>query len=170
MKGDQDRVPSEKSDSTVIDDASRSLFRFGRAFARLPMRDLLAGGGAQASELSAILVVQSVEAAYRDGQDVTVGAIAAQLGIDPSTASRLVAQAERAGLIDRRASPRDARASFLSLTAKGRVLADGAARYQRVVFESATGDWSVEEKQSFARLFLRFTDAIVTALEQDHKR
>lgn len=50
----------------------------------------------------------------------TAGAVAAALDLDPGYLSRLLAQFERAGLVRRRASQRDARFADLRLTPRGR--------------------------------------------------
>ncbi len=166
---DQIRAWSAPSDTTAIDDASRSLFRLGRAFGRLPMRDLLVAAPGRGPELSAIMVVQTVEAIAGAGREATVGMVADQLGVDPSTASRLVAQSVQAGFLHRVASQVDARARGHALTDAGRALAESAAQYQRAVFDAATVNWSDHERQEFARLFVRFSDAIVTALNEDRE-
>jgi DNA-binding MarR family transcriptional regulator len=163
------RSRPETPEATAIDDASRSLFRLGRAFGRFPRRELLETSSGRGPELSAILVVQAVEAITLAGREVTVGMIADHLGVDPSTASRLVAQSVQAGFLRRVASQVDARARGHALTAAGHSLAEGAAQYQRAVFNAATASWTDHERQEFARLFVRFADAIVPALDEDRE-
>jgi DNA-binding MarR family transcriptional regulator len=169
MDEERERSRAESSELRAIEDASRSLFRLGRAFGRLPRRDLLRTPTARDVELSAIHVVQAVEAGEESGREVTIGVVAAQLGIDPSTASRLVTLAVEAGYLRRRAALRDRRAIALELTEQGRDLAEGAARFQRSVFDAATTGWPDEERQAFARLFVRFADAIVPALNDNRE-
>ena len=56
-----------------------------------------------------------------------------ELGLDPGYLSRLIAGLERAGLLVRKRSPADARASGLQLTRKGRMAAgklDDASRQE----------------------------------------
>lgn len=150
--------------SAVLDNAGRALFRLGRIFSKQPLRQLLTQHTARAVELSRILVVQAVEAGSAEpGREVTVGAVAEHLGLDPSTASRLVAETIRAGYLARAASPADARRVRLALTDAGRALAEDARRYQRAVFEQVTADWSERERREFARLFIRFADAVAEA-------
>jgi DNA-binding MarR family transcriptional regulator len=154
---------------SALDAASRNLFQLGRAFGRLPMRELLATDAGRAPELSAILVVQAVEEIARSRREATIGAVAAQLGIDPSTASRLVAQSVQSGLLRRDASQSDGRVRSLDLSEAGRGLAADAARYQRAVFDAATAEWTAEERETFAHLFAKFAGAIVAALNEDHR-
>ncbi|HEU5156953.1 MAG TPA: MarR family winged helix-turn-helix transcriptional regulator [Streptosporangiaceae bacterium] len=94
-------------------------------------------------------------------EDVTVGSVAELLGIDPSTASRLVGHAIDAGFIARRPSPRDARRANLQLTDAGRRLKAVADRFRRAYLAELLADWNEGERAEFARLLSRFTDAAV---------
>jgi DNA-binding MarR family transcriptional regulator len=146
-------------------DAGAALFRLGRLFARRHAhRDGGAGQG-RAVELSRILVAEAVAAGPATPEaEVTIGIVAARLAIDPSTASRLVAEAIRDGYVSRGPSTIDARRSSLHLTAQGAALVEDARRYQRTIFEQITADWSAEEQASFARLLVRFTDGVAARL------
>ncbi len=148
----------------ILDEAGRALFRLGRVFARMPRRDLLEGSTVREAELSAILLVQAVEDLEAAGEDATVGTLAERLGVDPSTASRLVAQAVRAWYLRRVALQGDGRAVALALTAAGRALGESAARYQRTVFEEATRGWSAGDRAAFASLFVRFARGVAAML------
>ena len=147
--------------SSVLDDAGQALFRLGRIFSKQPMSQVLMGRTGRAVELSRVLVVQAVEVGPEDpGQEVTVGMVADRLGIDPSTASRVVAETIPAGHLSRVASAADARRVHLELTDAGRTLSEHARRYQRGVFEQVTREWSDGERHEFARLLTRFVDAV----------
>ena len=61
---------------------------------------------------------------------VTIGALAARLGVTQQAASKSVADLERRGYVERTADPDDARARLVSLTARGEAVI-GAARDQR---------------------------------------
>lgn len=155
----------ESDAEATLDAAGQALFWLGRSIGRQPPRQLLAGSTGAAAELGHILAVQAVEAAgaARPGDEVTVGTVAARLDLDPSTASRLVAAALRAGYLTRAAAPGDARRAALALSDQGRELAASARRHQRAVFEEATRDWSATERRDFARHFVRFAAAIVAS-------
>lgn len=153
----------------MLAEASRALFQLGRTFGKLPLQQVLTEQTARAAELSQILVVQAVEAQTGRAQTATVGAVAAELAIEPSTASRLVAQTIRAGYLVRTVSQTDGRAAQLALTPAGQELADQARRYQRAVFEQVTRTWPAPERQEFARLFVKFADAVSAALLDEDK-
>ncbi|HEU4328408.1 MAG TPA: MarR family transcriptional regulator [Roseiflexaceae bacterium] len=151
---------SEGDSQAGLEAAGQALFRLGRIFARQPLPHLLAQRTERAVELSRILVAEAVAAGEQTGQEITVGAVAERLAIDPSTASRLVAETIQAGYLTRSPAPEDARRSLLALTEAGRELVEHARRYQRAVFEQATAAWPAEDRQTFARLLVLFTDSI----------
>jgi DNA-binding MarR family transcriptional regulator len=92
--------------------------------------------------------------------EVTVGAVAERLEIDPSTASRLVGHAIDAGLVSRRPSPTDARRANLQLTEAGERVKQVSHRFRMAYLANLMEDWAEEEKAEFARLLTRFTDAV----------
>lgn len=161
---------TECDDTQILDDAGRALFRFGRIFARMPRRDLFIPASRNDPDVSAILLVQAVEDAEMSGEAATVGVLADRLGIDPSTASRLIAQAVRSRYLRRVAVQDDGRAVALVLTDTGRELAAGAARYQRSVFDEATREWPEADRVAFAALFVRFTGGVARMLERAEHR
>jgi DNA-binding MarR family transcriptional regulator len=152
--------------SAALDAAGQALFRLGRLFGRQPLADVLVARTGRPVELSRVLVVQAVaDAAAPDPDDngqheVTVGVVAERLGIDPSTASRLVAETVREGYLARSTSTVDGRRACLDLTDAGRALNAGSRRFQRKVFEQATRGWSEPDRLTFARLFVTFAGAI----------
>lgn len=152
-------------DATLLDAAGQALFRLGRLFSKPPPAPDLADRAGRAIELSRILVVQAVAAGPPDQEgEMTVGGVAARLDIDPSTASRLVAEALADGYLSRSTSRADARRANLDLTDAGRALAAAARRYQRAVFEHVTRAWPDDERREFARLFVTFADAVADAV------
>jgi DNA-binding MarR family transcriptional regulator len=95
--------------------------------------------------------------------DVTVGAVAERLEIDPSTASRLVGHAIDAGFVARRPSPRDARRANLQLTDAGKRLKAVGDRFRQAYLAELLADWTDAECAEFARLLSRFTAAAARA-------
>lgn len=153
---EQTGAPNTTDRSSIMGEAGKALFRLGRFFGRQALPQSLARRTESGVELSQILAVQAVEAGLEADQEVTVGTVAQHLGLDPSTASRVVADAVRDGLLARAASQADGRRSLLELTEDGRNLAAAACGYQRSVFETVTANWTEAERQEFARLFVRF--------------
>ncbi|WP_155885012.1 MarR family winged helix-turn-helix transcriptional regulator [Actinomadura flavalba] len=153
----------------ILADISLALFHLRRVWVKPDLmrriRAQTAGGpGGRPLQLSNLMVVQAVAALHRDpGQtpcgEVTVGAVAERLEIDPSTASRLVGHAIDAGLVSRRPSPQDARRANLGLTAGGERVKAVAERFRRAYLDELMAGWTGEERTDFARLLSRFADA-----------
>jgi DNA-binding MarR family transcriptional regulator len=96
----------------------------------------------------------------RDG-DQRCSALAAQVGVDVSVASRQLAVLERLGYVERRPDPQDGRASLLRLTDAGSA-ALAATRAHR-------GEWALAAlaawDESEARVLTELLDRLVADLE-----
>ncbi|MFI0454028.1 MarR family winged helix-turn-helix transcriptional regulator [Actinomadura sp. 6N118] len=166
-KGDQpEAVPDP-----VLSDIALALFHLRRVWAKPDLMKRIraqtsSGPGGRPLQLSNLMVVHAVAALSFDGEDerrlsaeVTVGAVAERLEIDPSTASRLVGHAIDAGLVSRRPSPMDARRANLGLTDAGMRVKQVADRFRRAYLDELMTDWTGTEREDFARLLTRFADA-----------
>ncbi|GAB7184971.1 hypothetical protein ATKI12_4802 [Kitasatospora sp. Ki12] len=91
--------------------------------------------------------------------EITVGAVARHLGVDPSVASRMVSDCISAGHLVREASQQDGRRTVLRLSPGGRELMARFGRHQRSAFEHITADWTERERLEFARLMLKYVDS-----------
>lgn len=150
----------------VLIQAAEALFRLGRLFSRVGVLSSGDGHTARAIELSRILIVQAVETVQtRTEQEVTIGIIAQQLAVEPSTSSRLVADTVKDGYIVRSASTTDSRRVQLDLTDTGRALAHDIRAYQLGIFRQVTSDWTESERTEFARLFVQFTEAVAVSVQ-----
>ncbi|GAA4609306.1 hypothetical protein GCM10023195_37390 [Actinoallomurus liliacearum] len=110
-------------------------------------------------QLSNLMVIYAVARQGEERGDVTVGAVAELLDVDPSTASRLVGHAIDAGFVSRRASPVDARRAHLQLTDAGCRIKLMADEFRRHFIGRLVADWTPDERSEFARLLRRFSDA-----------
>ena len=90
--------------------------------------------------------------------EVTVGLIAERLGIDPSRASRVVADVVERGYARRVASQLDARRICLELTGKGSNFVEAVRRNKLEIFARALGKWNERELVVFASLLDRFSN------------
>ncbi|GAA4234503.1 hypothetical protein GCM10022254_39470 [Actinomadura meridiana] len=165
--------PGERLDDPVLANIGMALFLLRRAWTT---PDLMKRIRAQTSDgtserplqISNLMVVNAVaalttqaETDQSDGpvHEITVGAVAERLEIDPSTASRLVGHAIDAGLVSRRCSPVDGRRANLALTDAGRRVKRVSDRFRRAHLDALMTGWSVDERAEFARLLTRFADA-----------
>lgn len=96
------------------------------------------------------------EAGEVPGNEPSVGMVAEHLGVDPSRASRMVADAVRGGYVRRVASQSDGRRMCLELTGAGRKLLQTTSSFRRRVFSQVMASWSDSECVEFARLLAKF--------------
>jgi DNA-binding MarR family transcriptional regulator len=96
--------------------------------------------------------------------------LAAQNALDPSTVSRAVAALVRLGLVQRTADPADGRASFLALTGNGRAALIETYEWYDQLLTGALGHWSPADLTAFAALLHRFSDDVLTHLDDPHPR
>jgi DNA-binding MarR family transcriptional regulator len=121
-------------------------------------------------QLSNLLVIYAITGHAEEQGDVTVGAVAEYLDIDPSTASRLVGHSIDAGFVSRRPSPVDARRAHLRLTEAGLRVKEMADDFRRRFIAQLVAGWSPEDREEFARLLVRFAEAVAAfPLEERHE-
>ncbi len=107
--------------------------------------------------LGVLGVLDAVTDAPPDGE-VTVGLVADRLGLDPSRASRLVAESVDAGLLARRPSKEDGRRTCLELTSQGDEVVERVQAVRRSYVADRMAKWTAHEQRTFARLLRRFVD------------
>jgi DNA-binding MarR family transcriptional regulator len=84
--------------------------------------------------------------------------VAAELAVDQSGASRMVARAAELGYLATRPSATDARRRAVSLTAEGAALLAAAHDWQESIFDTLTEDWTATERADFHRAMIRLVD------------
>ncbi|MEW1640352.1 MarR family winged helix-turn-helix transcriptional regulator [Streptomyces sp. NPDC093801] len=138
--------------------AEELLNAVGPAFGKLRRSSLLeVQDPISPKDLSRTLVLNVVlEIAHDDAREVTVGAVGAHLGVDPSVASRMVSDCIAAGYLVRAASQRDGRRTVLHLSPAGEELMARFRRHQRSAYEYITADWSEHDRLELARLMVKY--------------
>ncbi|GAA3089711.1 DNA-binding MarR family transcriptional regulator [Kribbella aluminosa] len=107
-----------------------------------------------------VLVVESVYA-VSGRRAATINAVAHEIGIDQSGASRMVKEATAAGYLELRAADGDARRREVSVTDAGLELLEQAHAWQEEVFEQLTTGWSERRRTQFRR-------DLLSLLERSH--
>lgn len=115
-------------------------------------------------ELSHLDVLEAVRRAEAAGE-VTVGAVAEILRIDPSRASRIVAEMVTRGVLRRKASQADARRIVVVLTALGQRLLSEIQAQKRALIGDIVADWSEAQVETFSRLFDQFIGGFEQAFQ-----
>lgn len=129
------------------------LFRFVRHWSRRPATQ---DTGVDQGRL--VLVSEAVHDLSQRGATATVNAIAHEIGIDQSGASRLIKSATAAGYLIMTASPADGRRREASLTPAGRSMLDQAHRWQEEIFDQLTTGWSEKRRCDFEKAMAELMD------------
>jgi DNA-binding MarR family transcriptional regulator len=90
--------------------------------------------------------------------------LAVEACLDLSTVSRQVAALETAGLVRRTADPSDRRASLIEATDTGTEVFLANRDAWLAIWRELIGDWTPEERQTFATLFTQLNGAIADRL------
>jgi DNA-binding MarR family transcriptional regulator len=107
-----------------------------------------------------VMVLEAVRARTASGAGpASVNDVARELGLDQSGASRLVARAERLGLL-RRQAPRGVGApTAVTVTAAGDTLLEQAHAWQDEVLRTLTAQWPDDDVRALIALMQRLVDA-----------
>lgn len=89
-------------------------------------------------------------------EPMTVGGLAAEMGVTQPVASRTVAACVAEGLLRRVACQDDARRTVVELTDVGVAEHGRLATEQRATFEDITADWEPSDRVRFAEFLVRY--------------
>ena len=161
MTPPDDPAPTDDTPAAARADAvaeiDAALGRLRRSMARRSLGRRVLDQLGVAIEPAVVEVIDIIaEADALEPAGVAIGTVAARLDVDPSQASRLVAESVRAGLVTRLASPGDGRRSVLKLTPAGSALIDATRRQKRALLLGHVADWNDDELAAFAALLARF--------------
>ncbi len=104
-----------------------------------------------------------LEAMRRAGGEVTVGAIADAMRIDPSRGSRLVSELVGRGVLRRDASQEDGRRSIIARTELGDRLLAEMRSVKHSLLQQVLEDWEERDLHAFSQLFDRFVSGFEDA-------
>ena len=105
-----------------------------------------------------VLVTEAVHALTQRGIVATVNAVAHEIGVDQSGASRLVKSATEAGYLTMQASPIDGRQRQATVTSFGHALLQQAHDWQERVFDRLTEGWSEQQRRDFQQAMTDLID------------
>ncbi|MET7420128.1 MarR family winged helix-turn-helix transcriptional regulator [Dactylosporangium sp. NPDC005555] len=136
-----------------VDGGGPALFRLVRFWSRRWAAGISQDEG---SDVAHVLVLEAVAAAGRPAQ---IGAVAVELGLDRSNASRMVAASVTAGLVTKTVSAQDARRTSLDLTPAGEDLLAAARAWQAQTFARMVADWPAADARRFAAYLVRLAES-----------
>jgi DNA-binding MarR family transcriptional regulator len=143
----------------------RAMVRIRRSQGRRTVGKLMQRKVGARINLANIAVADALEELADDGvENPSIGEMAERLGIEPSRASRMTASAIRAGFVRRIASQLDGRLSRLTLTSEGRKALRMTREFRVAFFSQLMSGWPHHDCEEFAKLLIRFTEALPTIL------
>ena len=151
------------SPARPLAELDRALLELRRLVNRPGYRHRLLGPLGRRVELSTVRVLHAIDQAPTPP---SIGTVAMTLAIDPSTASRLVEQRVKDGLLERSPDPDDRRRSVLRLTPSGYALLAELAASRIEMLSEVTEDWSSTDLRTLERLLERLTDGFDAYEEQ----
>ncbi len=151
------------SPARPLAELDRALLELRRLVNRPGYRHRLLGPLGRRVELSTVRVLHAIDQAPTPP---SIGTVAMTLAIDPSTASRLVEQRVKDGLLERSPDPDDRRRSVLRLTPSGHALLAELAASRIEMLSEVTEDWSSTDLRTLERLLERLTDGFDAYEEQ----
>jgi DNA-binding MarR family transcriptional regulator len=136
--------------------SGQSLFAFVRFWSR---RWTGVGIGVDAQRGRDVMVLEAVHTLAGSRRSASINEVARELGVDQSGASRMVARAERLGLVTRQPSGRVGVAASITVTTTGEELLRQAHAWQDEVVRTLTADWP----QGDVRMLVTLMDRLVRA-------
>jgi DNA-binding MarR family transcriptional regulator len=146
--------------STPPPDGGPALFRLVRYWSRRWAGGVSGEVAGEQRTVAAVLVVEAVHTIGTASGAATVGAVAHQLGLDQSGASRMVRDATAAGFLARAESTQDRRRAALQLTEEGHALLAASHDWQRHAFHELTADWDEDDRVRFAGYLVRLAGGL----------
>jgi DNA-binding MarR family transcriptional regulator len=146
----------------VLSQLDDALIRLRRLWQNPPFKRILVEPDGARLEMSTVLVTDAINRLqHADPPEVArVGDIAERLDVAPSTASRLVDRAVRAGMVARGTAAADSRHVTLTLTPAGSALLGRACLFRTRYLEQVLKGWTRDDVATLARLLDRFADAV----------
>jgi DNA-binding MarR family transcriptional regulator len=140
-----------------------ALFQIIRFWSRRWAAGAARDGAGDAQHVGHVLILEAIAAAVRSSQaahadesgaslsgPAAIGDVAAELGLDRSNASRMLAAAVSAGLVTKATSAADARRTELRMTEAGQSLLAAARAWQEEAFLQMTASWPAADARRFA--------------------
>ncbi|WSQ06829.1 MarR family winged helix-turn-helix transcriptional regulator [Streptomyces sp. NBC_01231] len=105
-----------------------------------------------------MLVTEAVHTLTQRGVVATVNAVAHEIGIDQSGASRLVKSATELGYLTMQASETDGRRRQATVTSFGHTMLEQAHDWQEQVFDRLAEGWSEQQRRDFQQAMTDLID------------
>ena len=157
-----------------------ALFQIIRFWSRRWVAGAARDGAEDAQHVGHVLILEAIAAAVRRGPaysgepsaslsgPAAIRDVAAELGLDRSNASRMLAAAVAAGLVTKATSAADARRTELRMTEAGQSLLATARAWQEEAFLQMTASWPAADARRFATYLHRLAAQSLTPTTREN--
>jgi len=158
-----------------------ALFQIIRFWSRRWAAGAARNSAGDAQQVGHVLILEAIAAAVRSGPaansdessaslsgPAAIGDVAAELGLDRSNASRMLASAVAAGLVTKTTSAADARRTELGMTEAGQSLLAAARAWQEEAFLQMTASWPAADARRFATYLHRLAAQSLTPTAREN--
>ena len=143
---------THNSEDAGLRQGGPALFRLIRFWSRRWAAGAAQDGAGDAEHVGHVLILEAIAAALSRerlaspgdtgrGDAAAISDVAAELGLDRSNASRMLAAAVEAGLVTKATSAADARRTELRMTPAGQAVLAAARAWQEKTFLELTASW-----------------------------
>lgn len=133
----------------------RALFALVRFWSRRWATGVATSRTGDAGQVGHVQVLEAIDAAAGGRRRAQIAAVAGELGLDRSNASRMLAAAVAAGLVTKTVCAQDARRTELAITPAGRRRLAAAHAWQERTFAHLVADWPAADARRFASYLVR---------------
>jgi DNA-binding MarR family transcriptional regulator len=137
-----------------------SFFALRRVMVKPPTAAVPIPALGRAVDVAKLIGCEAIDQLAAGSDPVTVKDVAAYLGLEPSTVSRLLTELEADGLVRRGAHPDDARRTTLELTDDGRHVVVGSEQVRQSFLQHMTEGWDAEDLERLSLLLARFAQDV----------
>jgi DNA-binding MarR family transcriptional regulator len=146
-------LPASRSTTDELDELTDAFLTSARALVALAVRSI------NAAPVEVTLMQHRVLVLLASQSEQSVSALAEQLGVNASNASRVCDRLERLGLVSRRRSTTDARSVRVALTAEGMDVLQAVNHYRRNEIRHVLSSLSTEVGRDVVEALRSFNEA-----------
>lgn len=150
-------------DPALIERLDRALLRMRHTVVRPEITSVPIPALQRTVDLAKVMacqVIADLQGLEHPSRPVTVKDVASALGLEHSTASRLLTETEAEGLISRITDPTDRRRTVAALTPTGRAVVEQSSAIRTWAIDTILCEWSTEDLDAFTQLVERFSTTI----------
>lgn len=147
---------------TALGRIDKALLRLDGVQARVLLAQAVTVRTGMVLPVSALLVFEQLEESPKRVTD-----LAEVIGTTQATVSRQIQDLERKGLVSRMVAENDGRAMIISLTARGREVAEAAFTVRTAALSRILDGWDDEDREQLAVLLERVLPPLMTTLKAE---